>query len=76
MTDNDEDPLIGETIVEIRKMTDEEMTQEYWTPDNIRGNPTVIELSNGTILFPSRDPEGNGPGALFGRNEDQSFGFY
>ena len=60
--------LVGRKIVEIRPMTNEEMSSEYWdTRDN---KPTVIVLDDGTKLYPSRDEEGNGPGCLFGMSQD------
>ena len=66
-----EDPeLIGQTIIDIRDSTEEEREQEGWNE-----NFTVIELKNGNRLYPSRDSEGNGPGALFGcTNDDNTFG--
>jgi hypothetical protein len=71
MTDIDA-PLVGQKIVEIRPMTDSEMEHEGW--GNHRGiNPPVIELESGAMLFPSRDPEGNGPGALFGEQHGEEF---
>jgi len=37
--------------------------------------PVTLVLDDGTKLFPSRDPEGNGPGALFGVDpRGESFG--
>ncbi|HRZ18686.1 MAG TPA: hypothetical protein P5136_01400 [Methanofastidiosum sp.] len=50
-------------IKEIRPMTKEEMDAEGWYGDR---PPSVIELADGTKLYPSRDSEGNGPGCLFG----------
>lgn len=50
-------------------MTDDEMASEGWNGRR-NGAPSVMVLSNGTKLYPSQDPEGNGPGALFGEEED------
>lgn len=55
-------------IESIRKMTDEEMAREGW--GQYHATPTVIELTNGHVLFPSSDPEGNGPGTMFGQDEN------
>jgi hypothetical protein len=55
-------------ITNIRSMTKEEMEAEGW--DDHRGAPTVLELDDGSIMYPSMDDEGNGPGALFGRRAD------
>lgn len=64
----------GHTIKAIRQMTDEEMKREGW--DSGRWpNPTVIELQSGPILYPSMDPEGNGPGAMFGYYDGERFAF-
>jgi len=35
----------------------------------MHGVPTALVLENGTVLYPSRDEEGNGPGAMFGRTK-------
>jgi hypothetical protein len=58
------DNLIGQEIVGVRKMTERERDWEGWGDDP---HPTIaLVLSNGTILYPSMDEEGNGGGALFG----------
>ena len=56
---------IGLTIADLRPITDEELAAEDW-----RGECPVLALSDGSTLYPSRDPEGNGPGKLFGVNND------
>ena len=55
-------PLIGETIAMVREMEDDEKMMFGW--EGRWDAPIVIQLSNGTILIPSRDEEGNGPGHL------------
>jgi hypothetical protein len=55
--------LVGRRIVEVRAMSARELEAEGWPPDE---TAPVLVLDNGAILFPSRDEEGNGPGALFG----------
>lgn len=67
--------MVGQKIAEIRDATDDELQEQGWSSDHIDGSPTVIVLENGVKLFPSRDPEGNGPGCLFGVTED-GVGFY
>jgi hypothetical protein len=57
--------LRGKTVKAVRFLTKEESDDHMWH----RAAP-VIEFDDGTILFPSRDPEGNGAGALFGRLSD------
>lgn len=56
-------PIVGQTIVELREMTEDEKVDYGW--DYMHGVMWAIVLSNGTRLFPSRDEEGNGPGDLF-----------
>lgn len=69
MSDTNDDPMIGAQITDIRAMTDEELAKEGWS-DHFGGAPVAIDLDNGTTLYPSKDPEGNGPGALFGDTGD------
>ena len=47
-------------LVEVRMMTKMETDHEGWA------HPTVVMVfEDGTRVYPSRDPEGNGGGALF-----------
>lgn len=57
--------LIGRKLTKIRAMTPEEMQKEGWRPTR-NGAPTALEFDDGTVLYPSADPEGNRPGAMFG----------
>ena len=59
------DVLLGKTIVRVRYITANEMRDLYWDRAGV-----VFELSDGTIVYPSQDDEGNGPGALFTSNEN------
>jgi len=52
--------LVGRKIILTRYLTNEEIIDLGWDQKAI-----VIFLDDGTYLFPSRDDEGNGPGALF-----------
>ncbi len=65
----EKDPLIGRIILDVRPMTEEEMEREGWE-EHDRLNCTVIVLDDETILYASRDSEGNGAGALFGTSGD------
>lgn len=60
--------LEGKTVKEVRLMTAKEKRDNAWS-----ASPVVIVFTDGTIIFPSRDPEGNGPGALFGRDKEGEF---
>ena len=57
--------LVGRTIKAIRYLTDDEVDELGWNSAAI-----VMELDDGTQLWPSRDDEGNDAGALFTTNED------
>ena len=58
--------IVGRTIKEIRPMTDKELHQQMWWFDNPHEGVTAIVLDDDTILYASRDEEGNGPGEMFG----------
>jgi hypothetical protein len=53
-------PIVGRTIKSLRFMTKAEMDAEGWERP-----ATVIELNDGTIIYSSKDEEGNGAGCLF-----------
>jgi hypothetical protein len=53
-------PLLGRKIVKVRYMSDEEMQDADWHQSCV-----VLQLDDGTLLWPSSDDEGNGAGALF-----------
>ena len=53
-------PLIGRTIVDIRYLEEEECQAM-----GIHHSPLVLQLADGTLLWPMADPEGNDGGALF-----------
>lgn len=55
--------LEGRRIERVRPMKERELRLLAW--DGQRPG-LVMEMDDGTLLFPSRDPEGNGPGTLFG----------
>jgi len=75
MTEHPNNHLIGKSITRVRKMSREEMDREDW--GHARKSETVVlELDDGTTIFPSRDSEGNGPGALFGSTADEKTQFY
>jgi len=61
----DEFTIDGARIVGTRALTQVEVDNELWPETTV-----ALELENGIVLFASRDPEGNGPGALFGQYKD------
>ncbi len=66
-----EKSLVGKRVVETRYLKDAEMKALGWEE-----SVPVIIFDDGSMLFPSRDDEGNGGGALFGqgpKNEELTF---
>lgn len=66
--------IVGVKIKEVRAMTKQEMLDEGWEYSHY-DIPAVIVLSNGVIIYPMADPEGNGPGCLVGKDNKQAFYF-
>lgn len=62
--------LIGKRIVAVRLMTPEEAEWLFWPTDDL---PLVFVLDDGSILFPSVDEEGNGPGTFMAIQDQQLF---
>jgi len=58
--------LVGKKVVAARYMTDEEAEGMGWDR-----KPLVIQFDDGSLIFPSRDDEGNDAGALFGQTKDE-----
>jgi hypothetical protein len=58
--------LIGKKITKIRPISKKEMEDEGWESC---GATSVIELEDGTTIYPSQDDEGNGGGTLFGKDK-------
>jgi hypothetical protein len=61
----------GRTIVGVRPMTPDELENEGWEL-RYGSDPSTIVFDDGSVLYPSQDPEGNGPGMLFGKLADGS----
>lgn len=53
--------LVGRTIRAASYMSSQEQDSQDWNASAL-----VIELDNGTIIYPMADDEGNAPGALIG----------
>jgi hypothetical protein len=47
----------------LRYLTQAELAREGW---DIQQKVSALEFTDGSLLYASCDPEGNGPGALFG----------
>lgn len=58
--------IVGVRITDLRPLSDEEMAGEGWYPSRVHGRPMALVLENGVVLYAAADPEGNGPGCLFG----------
>jgi hypothetical protein len=64
--------LVGKTIKAVSWMTGDEAVHLGWE----YSRPVVIEFTDGSMIFPSADDEGNDGGALFGQSaghEDLTF---
>ena len=57
--------LLGKTVSKIRYVTKEEAEHMMWY-----SRPIVIEFTDGTLILPSCDDEGNNGGALFGQTKE------
>ena len=67
--------IIGQIIKQVRPMTDREMKDQYWEED-CNGKPMAIVLSNGVVIYPSSDYEGNSGGALFAKHNGKHYTIY
>ena len=63
--------MIGAKIKNIRHMNKTELSNEGWDDEDV----IAIELNNKTVLYASRDYEGNGGGAIFGYEKDTNKSF-
>ena len=76
MESTTDDNIAGQRIADVREMTSEELEREGWRAHDWQST-VFLELESGTILYPSTDPEGNAPGAIFGIDaDDTAFALY
>lgn len=61
-------PLIGKTISNVRRMTQQEFEAEGWGFP--QGFEIVLELDDGSNIYAMQDPEGNGPGVMIHNDTD------
>lgn len=66
--------LIGRKIVNIINLSKKIIEAEGW--QNSPYPCIAILLDDGNIIYPSQDEEGNGPGALFGKNVKDDVSFF
>jgi len=58
--------IIGRKIVDVISLSKNIVEDEGWSDSPY---PCIgLLLDDGNIIYPSQDSEGNGPGALFGKN--------
>lgn len=57
-------PLVGRTIKAVREMTETEVENMGWYQGG-GSVPVVFTLDDGSLMVPSQDPEGNGPGHIY-----------
>lgn len=58
---------IGAKLIDVRNMTNAEIKNEGW--DYMCSELDLIKVlvfDDGSVIYPSMDYEGNGPGAIFG----------
>ena len=65
--------LKGLVVTHVREMSRDELQAEGWEVPLFGTPPLVIEFTNGTRVYASRDSEGSGPGALFGVDRSGAF---
>lgn len=63
------DEIIGQKIVGVRPLTKAELEAWGWE----RRGGTALVLENGVVLYASKDPEGNGPGALYYNQGNETY---
>lgn len=56
---------VGLKVTDVRELTDIELEIEGWEP-GYGDIPVAIIFDDGSMIYASSDPEGNGPGAIFG----------
>lgn len=56
-----ENRLLGQHVSMVRYLSKEEAESMGWDT-----RPLVIQFGDGSIVFPSKDDEGNGAGTMFG----------
>lgn len=61
--------LEGRKIVRVRYMTEKEADVFCWPNKSV-----ILQLDDGTLVFPSADDEGNDAGALFFQNPERDHG--
>jgi len=56
--------LVGKKIVAVRSLTKSELEMFDW-PARSSTEAVMFILDDGSVMIPSMDPEGNGPGHVF-----------
>ena|ERR1017187_9530984 len=56
-------PWKDKVVKKLRNLTPVELAREGW---DLREKVTALEFTDGSLLYAACDPEGNGPGSLFG----------
>jgi hypothetical protein len=66
--------LVGRRIVAVQSLADVDGLMAAFGWEETDPSGPYLVLDDGTRLFPSRDEEGNGPGALFWEHADGTNG--
>ena len=66
--------FIGRKIVDVIALSKSIVEEEGWGDSPY---PCIgLLLDDGNIIYPSQDSEGNGPGALFGKNVKENISVF
>ena len=66
--------VIGRKIVDVISLNKKVIEKEGW--DNSPYNSVCLVLDDGSIIYPSQDEEGNGPGCFFAMDKEMDTAFY
>jgi len=61
--------LLGKKIKLVRYASEKELKTMMWDGEDL----IVIVMEDGTLFYPSRDHEGNGPGVLMLQTQSEEF---
>jgi hypothetical protein len=64
---------VGLTVKEVRWAKATDLWKIGLDPDSQINPPQVLVMSDGSIIVPSQDPEGNGPGFLFTTGDESGY---
>jgi hypothetical protein len=66
--------VIGRKIVDVRSLSKKVIEKEGWEYSPY--NSICLVLDDGSIIYPSQDEEGNGPGSFFAMDKELETAYY